>query len=153
MSPVARLFTLLALFPALAVAGEVAPPLGQPRDFGLPGRETIALDNGLQVTFIDYGIVPKVTVLAVVRTGNIDDGSSTWLVDLTKRNGDRVAGAGLDRTGERRGDRPRGHPEWSRQPEGEVRGEEVGHERDPILDGAERQILEQPIGVLGDVED
>ena len=83
MSPVARLLTLLALFPALAVAGEVPPPLGQPRDFSLPGRETVALDNGLQVTFIDYGIVPKVTVLAVVRTGNVDDGPSTWLVDLT----------------------------------------------------------------------
>ncbi len=83
MSLLARLFALLALLPALAAASEAPPPLGQPRDFSLPGRETIALDNGLQVTFIDYGIVPKVTVLAVVRTGNIDDGPSTWLADLT----------------------------------------------------------------------
>ena len=83
MSLLARLFTLLALLPSLTAASEAPPPLGQPRDFSLPGRETIALDNGLQVTFIDYGIVPKVTVLAVVRTGNIDDGPSTWLADLT----------------------------------------------------------------------
>ena len=26
------------------------------------------------MTFIDYGSVPKVTLLAVVRTGNIDEG-------------------------------------------------------------------------------
>lgn len=66
-----------------APAGEAPPPLGQPHDFTLPGSETVALDNGLRITFIDYGIVPKVTLLAVVRTGNIDDGDSTWLADLT----------------------------------------------------------------------
>jgi predicted Zn-dependent peptidase len=34
------------------------------------------------MTFIDYGSVPKVTVLAIVRTGNIDEGESTWLADV-----------------------------------------------------------------------
>lgn len=66
-----------------AIAAETPPPPGQPRDFTLPGSETLELDNGLRITFIDYGIVPKVTVLAVVRSGNIDDGKSTWLADLT----------------------------------------------------------------------
>jgi zinc protease len=65
------------------IAAETPPPPGQPRDFTLPGSETLELDNGLRITFIDYGIVPKVTVLAVVRSGNIDDGKSTWLADLT----------------------------------------------------------------------
>ena len=34
------------------------------------------------MTFIDYGSVPKVTLLAVVRTGNIDEGEDTWLPDV-----------------------------------------------------------------------
>lgn len=66
-----------------ATARETPPPPGEPRDFELAGSETIALDNGLEVTFIDYGTVPMVTVIAVVRTGNIDDGEDTWLADVT----------------------------------------------------------------------
>jgi predicted Zn-dependent peptidase len=74
---------LLALAAAAAGAREQPPVPGEPRDFQLPSRETLELDNGLSLTFIDYGTVPKVTVLAVVRTGNIDDGESTWLADVT----------------------------------------------------------------------
>jgi predicted Zn-dependent peptidase len=74
---------LLALAAAAAGAREQPPVPGEPRDFRLPSRETLELDNGLSLTFIDYGTVPKVTVLAVVRTGNIDDGESTWLADVT----------------------------------------------------------------------
>jgi len=66
-----------------AGATETPPPPGPPRDFTLAGSETIALDNGLRVTFIDYGTVPMVTIIAVVGTGNIDDGDSTWLADVT----------------------------------------------------------------------
>ncbi|MCU0977155.1 MAG: insulinase family protein [Steroidobacteraceae bacterium] len=66
-----------------ASAGETPPAPGTPRDFALPGRETLQLDNGLSITFIDYGRVPKVTLLAAVRTGTIDEGSDTWLADLT----------------------------------------------------------------------
>ncbi len=73
--------TLLA-FTALAEGRELPPAPGQPRDFTLPARETVRLANGLSLTFIDYGSVPKVTVFAVVRTGNIDEGESTWLADV-----------------------------------------------------------------------
>jgi predicted Zn-dependent peptidase len=73
----------LAAWAAAAQPREQPPVPGAPRDFRLPGRETLRLDNGLALTFIDYGTVPKVTVLAVVRTGNIDDGESTWLADVT----------------------------------------------------------------------
>ena len=79
---------LLAL--ALALSGlpaaaqqQAPPPHGTPRDFVLPQRETLQLDNGLAITFIDYGAVPMVTILAAVRTGNIDEGRSTWLADVT----------------------------------------------------------------------
>ncbi len=68
---------------ALPVAArEAPPPIGEPRDFRLPEKETLRLGNGLGITFIDYGSVPKVTVLAVVRTGSIDEGSDTWLSDV-----------------------------------------------------------------------
>ena len=76
--------TLLCLLAAAAFAQdrESPPAPGKPRDFSLPAKETLRLENGLSMTFIDYGSVPKVTVLAVVRTGNIDEGDSTWLADL-----------------------------------------------------------------------
>jgi predicted Zn-dependent peptidase len=72
----------LLTFAAMAADREIPPAPGQPRDFTLPARETVQLANGLSLTFIDYGTVPKVTVFAVVRTGNIDEGQSTWLADV-----------------------------------------------------------------------
>jgi predicted Zn-dependent peptidase len=80
-----RLAALLLSFFLAAPAGQAreAPPTpGQPRDFRLPAKETLRLPNGLSMTFVEYGSVPKVTVLAVVRTGNIDEGESTWLADV-----------------------------------------------------------------------
>ena len=78
------LATLLCLFAMTAHAQqrESPPAPGEPRDFSLPAKETLRLDNGLTMTFIDYGSVPKLTVLAIVRTGNIDEGESTWLADV-----------------------------------------------------------------------
>jgi predicted Zn-dependent peptidase len=72
----------LLAFASVAQGRELPPAPGQPRDFALPARETMQLPNGLSLTFVDYGTVPKVTVLAVVRTGNIDEGESTWLADV-----------------------------------------------------------------------
>jgi len=72
----------LGLLPAAANARELPPAPGEPRGFSLPAKETVQLGNGLSVTFVDYGTVPMVTVLAVVRTGNIDEGESTWLADV-----------------------------------------------------------------------
>jgi predicted Zn-dependent peptidase len=71
-----------ALLVLPAAAREAPPEPGTPRDFALPGRETIELDNGLAITFIDFGRVPKVTLLAAVRTGSIDEGRDTWLSSL-----------------------------------------------------------------------
>lgn len=78
-----RLLPLLLLVAAApAIARETPPAPGAPRDFKVPAKETLRLPNGLAITFIDYGRVPKVTVLAVVRTGNIDEGEQTWLADV-----------------------------------------------------------------------
>jgi predicted Zn-dependent peptidase len=84
-------FATLACAAAFSLAGaaasaaerELPPAPGAPHELKLPAKETVRLDNGLQMTFIDYGSVPKATILAVVRTGNIDEGEDTWLPDLT----------------------------------------------------------------------
>jgi predicted Zn-dependent peptidase len=75
---------LAGLLAAMAGAAEreQPPKPGTPHEFRLPAKEIARLDNGLAITFIDYGSVPKATILAVVRTGNIDEGRDTWLPDV-----------------------------------------------------------------------
>ena len=70
------------LIASAAQAAGPPPPPGTPRDFILPPMERLELDNGLAATLIDYGIVPQVTIFAVVAAGNVDEGSQTWLADL-----------------------------------------------------------------------
>ena len=82
MKALAVFAALLATAAAPAAEREAPPQPGKPHEFRLPAKETLRLDNGLSVTFIDYGSVPKVSLLAVVRTGNIDEGADTWLPDL-----------------------------------------------------------------------
>jgi predicted Zn-dependent peptidase len=62
-----------------------APPEGgTPKDFKLPARQTLTLDNGLGVTMVPYGTLPKVTVRLVLRTGNLNEAAEeVWLADLT----------------------------------------------------------------------
>lgn len=84
MKPAAALLAAACLALAGAAAARQVPPApGTPAQFKLPARETLRLDNGLAITFLDYGSVPKVSVVAVVRTGNIDEGRDTWLADVT----------------------------------------------------------------------
>ncbi len=66
----------------LAAEHELPPAPGAPHELKLPDKETLSLGNGMRITFIDYGRVPKVMLLAVVRTGNIDEGEDTWLPDV-----------------------------------------------------------------------
>ena len=83
MKHAAALACALFAVPAAAQPRELPPAPGTPAEFRLPARETLRLGNGLAMTFIDYGNVPKVTVYAVVRTGSIDEGRDTWLADVT----------------------------------------------------------------------
>jgi predicted Zn-dependent peptidase len=63
---------------------ETPPPGGPPRDFRIPAKESFSLDNGLAVTLVPYGAVPKVNVQLVVRTGDIDEAADeVWLASLT----------------------------------------------------------------------
>jgi zinc protease len=57
-----------------ASAQKQAPPQGSaPKPFTLPAHETYSLANGMKVTLVPYGNLPKVTVSAVVNAGNLNE--------------------------------------------------------------------------------
>lgn len=66
-----------------AIAQETPPPGGEPKDFRLAEATELELANGLGVTMVQYGKVPKTAVRLVIRTGNIDEtAAEVWLADL-----------------------------------------------------------------------
>ncbi|MBF7012655.1 pitrilysin family protein [Novosphingobium resinovorum] len=73
----------LALTAAPALAKEAPPAPAAAKPFALPPLTEFTLANGMKVTMAQHGNVPKVTIVASVRTGNIDDGQNVWLADLT----------------------------------------------------------------------
>src|SRR5690606_18881368 len=74
----------LAASPAVAQAPEYPsmPPVGTPKPFTLPAAESYTLDNGMQVTLLRYGNVPKALVGLRVYVGNPTEGGDVWLPDL-----------------------------------------------------------------------
>ena len=107
--------------PALAQGFPSTPPEpAPPRPFELPEGTSFALDNGIDVTLVPYGALPKATVYAVVRAGNVDEAPDQLsLADVTvglltegttsrsaeaiareaaELGGSISAGAGLDQT-------------------------------------------------------
>ena len=80
---IALLASVLAASPLLADK-QSPPPPAAPKGFSLPAPKTFTLDNGMGVTFVSYGTVPKVSVSLAVRTGNVDEkAGEVWLADLT----------------------------------------------------------------------
>jgi zinc protease len=69
---------------APAVAQRQTPPEpGTPRAFSVPAARQFSLPNGLQVTLVPYGEIPKVTVRLITRAGNVNEGpTEVWLADL-----------------------------------------------------------------------
>jgi zinc protease len=62
---------------APAVAQKQKPPEGGPaRAFTVPHHEDYTLPNGLKVTLVPYGNIPKATVDITVEAGSADEGSS-----------------------------------------------------------------------------
>jgi zinc protease len=88
-----------ALAPLAARAQTETPPRpAAPKNFSLPETRTLALDNGLKVSLIPFGTVPKVAVQLVVRSGNVDEGpNEIWLADLM---GDLMREGTTNRSGE-----------------------------------------------------
>ncbi|MGB3542193.1 M16 family metallopeptidase [Rubrivirga sp.] len=113
--------SLLVAVPAMAQTFPSTPPEpGDPIPFTLPEGSSFTLDNGVEVTLVPYGALPKATIRAVVRVGNVDEGpGQSSLADLTaglltegttsrtqqqiateaaEMGGSLGAGAGLDQT-------------------------------------------------------
>lgn len=74
---------LLLCASATAFAAETPPAPGTPRDFQIPPKVERKLDNGLEVTYVAWGSIPKTAVTVVLRAGNLNEGDQTWLADLT----------------------------------------------------------------------
>lgn len=53
---------------------ETPPAPGTPKNFRVPPRRNFSLPNGLQVTLVPFGRIPKVAVELEIRTGIIDQG-------------------------------------------------------------------------------
>ncbi len=66
---------------AVAQNGKQSPPAGAPpKPFRLPHFEKFTLPNGLQVTMVPYGAIPKVAISVAVRSGTINESAQqTWL--------------------------------------------------------------------------
>ena len=63
---------------------EQPPPLGTPKSFTVPPKREFTLANGMRVTLVPFGTVPKASVYCIVRTGHIDEGSNeVALADIT----------------------------------------------------------------------
>lgn len=67
-----------------ASAQKQAPPQGSaPKPFTVPAHETYSLPNGMKVTLVPYGNLPKVAVSVVVNSGNLNEpGGLPGLADL-----------------------------------------------------------------------
>jgi zinc protease len=79
---------VLALTFLLSAGGALAqkqspPPAAPPKDFQAPAATKFRLDNGLEVTLVPYGTVPKVRVELAVLAGNAyESAKQTSLADL-----------------------------------------------------------------------
>jgi len=87
-----RTMTVALLVGALSLAGassaraqkESPPPVGPPKDFRLPPIRELTLTNGMAVTLVPFGEVPKVAVRLAVQAGRINErADQVSLSDLT----------------------------------------------------------------------
>ena len=63
---------------------QTPPPGGQPKPFVFPKQDNFTLPNGMQVTLVQYGAVPKVAMQAIVRAGHINEkADQNWVSDIT----------------------------------------------------------------------
>src|ERR1700675_689277 len=63
---------VLAVTPAFGQK-QTPPAGGPPKAFTLPAHETYTLANGMKVTLVPYGNIPKVNVSLALRAGNLNE--------------------------------------------------------------------------------
>ncbi len=88
--------TLLLAGPT--VAKEPVPAMGTPRLLTLPAKREFRLENGLAVSFVPFGTVPKTTLMLTLATGAVAEGNHDGLADVVAQLLKHGAGA-LDTEG------------------------------------------------------
>src|SRR6516165_2649679 len=68
-----------------AFAQKQTPPEGTPaKPFTVPANETYTLPNGMKVTLVPYGIIPKAAISVAVDAGSLNEGKNrVGVADLT----------------------------------------------------------------------
>ena len=75
--------TLLLMAVSILAQKETPPAGGQPKPFVFPKQDTYTLSNGMKVTLVQYGAVPKVAMQAVVRAGTLNEkAEQRWISDI-----------------------------------------------------------------------
>ena len=76
-------FALAIIAGSEAQEKEQPPVGGEPKDFTLPNKEVMTLENGLELVLVPYGAIPKANISVVIKTGNIHESEDEiWLCDL-----------------------------------------------------------------------
>lgn len=93
--------TLALVVSSVFAQKETPPSGGQPKAFVFPKQDTYTLPNGMKVTLVQYGAVPKVAMQAVVRAGTLNEkNDQRWISDIvatmlkdgtTKRSAEQIA--------------------------------------------------------------
>jgi predicted Zn-dependent peptidase len=82
-----RAIALVVLATSIAAGAQQKqqpPAPGTPKDFVIPSPKRFTLSNGLPVTMVPFGQVPKVTIRLVVQGANLhEQKDQVWLADLT----------------------------------------------------------------------
>lgn len=88
----------LALIATPALAQKELPPApGTPKAFRVPPRTAFTLPDGMRVTLVRYGLVPKVAVNLQLRTGGIDEAADE--IQLSGLTADMLVEGTTTRTG------------------------------------------------------
>jgi predicted Zn-dependent peptidase len=108
----AALLAALIVAPSAALPSqqkESPPAPGAPKPFTLPPRHEFTLPNGMGVTFVQYGVTPKVDLALVLRVGSVNErANQVWLSRLmgdlmqqgtTTRSAEQIARMAADMGG------------------------------------------------------
>ena len=62
---------------------ETPPAGGPPKAFVFPSAETYSLKNGMRITLVPYGSVPKVQIVANIRAGSLNEkAEQRWISEM-----------------------------------------------------------------------
>jgi zinc protease len=80
VSLAACLLLLLTTGPAVAQQKEAPPKPGAPKDIKLPAKRTFTLENGMRVSLVPFGSVPKAALQLNVLAGTINEtADQAWM--------------------------------------------------------------------------